>query len=111
MTRREFAAVVATGAAAHSHLRGQEPGSKMGIASTTSMPRGQGGPGGGAIAFLERCHALGAGGIQTGINGDVAQLRARAEQLGMYIEAFLGLPRNGDTAAFERSVVTAKEAG
>jgi sugar phosphate isomerase/epimerase len=29
----------------------------------------------------------------------------------MYIEAFLGLPRNGDVAAFEHSVVAAREAG
>ena len=78
----------------------------MGIASTTSMPRVAG-----ALAFLEKAHELGAGGIQTGINGETRELRTRAEQLGMYTEAFLALPRNGDTAAFERSLTTAKEAG
>jgi sugar phosphate isomerase/epimerase len=100
----------AAGAAA---IRGQPAASSMGIAATTSMPRGtSGGPGGrSALAFLEQCHSLGAAGIQAGINGDIPQLRARAEQLGMYIEAFLGLPRNGDVASFEHSVVAAREAG
>src|ERR1700685_2953470 len=36
--------------------------------------------------FLEHCHSLGAAGIQSAIHGDPIRLRARAEQLGMYIE-------------------------
>src|SRR5437870_2326155 len=107
MTRRVFARTIMI--AAVSAARGQAPASRMGIAATTSMPRTGGAAG--ALAFLEKAHALGAGGIQTGINGDPRELRTRAEQLGMYTEAFLALPRNGDTAAFERSLTTAKEAG
>jgi sugar phosphate isomerase/epimerase len=104
MTRREFAALGIAAA-----LQGQTPASKMGIASTSTMSRGAG-PNSG-LAFLERCHAMGAGGVQTGVGAEPAKLRARAEQLGMYVEAFLSLPRNGDVAAFERGVVAAKEAG
>jgi 3-oxoisoapionate decarboxylase len=105
MTRREFAALGLAAA-----LRGQPPASRMGIASTSTMSRRGAGPNNG-LAFLERCHAIGAGGVQTGVGPEPAKLRARAEQLGMYVEAFLSLPRNGDVAAFERSVVAAKEAG
>ena len=95
--------------------------SKMGIASTSFMGAeiGSGPPQQGAARprardayeFLEKCYALGAGGIQTSLNGDLAKLRARADQLGMYIEGMASIPRNGDTAAFERSLIDAKAAG
>src|SRR5207253_813555 len=39
------------------------------------------------------------------------KLRARSEQLGMWIEGMVSVPRNGDTAAFERSLADAKVAG
>jgi sugar phosphate isomerase/epimerase len=92
---------------------------KMGIASTSF---GLGGPPPGnaagtrpqardAYEFLEKCHALGAAGIQTQINGDPVKLRARAEQLGMWIEGMVSVPRNGDMTAFERSLEDAKAAG
>ncbi|MEO6725488.1 MAG: hypothetical protein ABIP14_09325, partial [Blastocatellia bacterium] len=99
------------------------PQSKMGIASTSFMGAEIGAvpPAQGAAAtrprardayeFLEKCHALGAGGIQTSLNGDLAKLRARADELGMYIEGMASIPRTGDTAAFERSLVDAKAAG
>ncbi len=61
--------------------------------------------------FLEHCNTLGAAGIQAQINGDLPKLRARAEQLGMYLEALIGLPRNGDPAAFENTVKAAKAVG
>src|SRR5262245_23898243 len=72
------------------------PQCKMGIASTSFMGAEIGaGPVAGtqggtpparprardAFEFLEKCHALGAGGIQTQLNGDIAKLRARAEEL------------------------------
>src|SRR6185295_2600107 len=63
------------------------------------------------LEFLEKCNALGAGGIQTQLNGDLAKLRSRAEQLGMWIEGMAPVPRNGDAAAFERSLIEAKAAG
>ena len=50
-----------------------------------------------------RIAAMGAGGVQTNVGAEPARLRARAEQLGMYVEAFLSLPRNGDAASFEKS--------
>ena len=104
--------------------------SKMGIASTSFMgaeigssqfpnapaPAGQGTPAPrfrqrDALEFLEKCHALGAGGVQTGLNGDLDKLRARAEQLGMYLEGMVSIPRNGDMSALEKGLADAKAAG
>ncbi|MEP7342920.1 MAG: TIM barrel protein [Acidobacteriota bacterium] len=99
------------------------PQSKMGIASTSFMGAeiSSGPPQQGAAAarprardayeFLEKCYALGAGGIQTQLNGDLTKLRARADELGMYIEGMASIPRTSDTAAFERSLADAKAAG
>ena len=97
------------------------PATKMGIATTSSgaaaqarvRPASGGVRRGGwdTLEFLEYCHAFGAGGIQAQINGDIPKLRARAEQLGMYIEAMGSLSRGDDTAAFERMLQDAKAAG
>ncbi|MBI1765580.1 MAG: sugar phosphate isomerase/epimerase [Acidobacteria bacterium] len=100
------------------------PLSKMGIASTSfttpptsgnpaqpgtgTVPRPQGRS---AYDFLEKCYALGAGGIQTGLNGDLPKLRARAEELGMYLEGMVSIPRNGDMSALEKGLADAKAAG
>lgn len=58
--------------------------------------------------FLERCHSLGAAGMQAPLNGDLAKLRARAEALGMYIEGWAPMPKCGphgdDTFAFEQAL-------
>jgi sugar phosphate isomerase/epimerase len=82
----------------------------MGIATTSFMtsrrPKD-------ALQFLEYCHSLGAGGIQAGLPADLEsarQLRTRAEELGMYVEAMSGLPRQ-DLRAFERAIAAAREAG
>ena len=64
-----------------------------------------------AFEFLEKCHQLGAAGIQTEINGDPTALNVRAKQLGMWIEGMVSVPRNGDTVAFEQSLLQAKAAG
>jgi sugar phosphate isomerase/epimerase len=64
-----------------------------------------------ALEFLMRCHALGAAGIQAPLHGDLRQLRGRAEQLGMYIEGMVQLPKNGETSAFEKDIQDAKDAG
>jgi 3-oxoisoapionate decarboxylase len=64
-----------------------------------------------ALAFLEKCHALGAGGIQTSLNGDINKLRARAEELGMYLEGMVSIPRNGDMSGLEKQLTDAKTAG
>ena len=81
---------------------------KLGIASTSYMTawRPQD-----TFEFLEHCHALGAAGIQCAIHGDARKLRARAAELGMYVEAMVPLPHGGDTSAFEESLKTAGEAG
>lgn len=64
-----------------------------------------------ALEFLEKCHSLGAGGVQTALNGDLNKLRARAEELGMYIEGMVSIPRNGDMTALEKGLADAKAAG
>jgi len=64
-----------------------------------------------ALEFLMRCHALGAAGVQAPLHGNLGQLRARAEQLGMYIEGMVQLPKNGETSAFEKDIQDAKDAG
>lgn len=54
---------------------------------------------------------MGSAGIQANLSGDLAKLRARAEELGMFVEGMVSLPRNGDVAAFERALIDAKAAG
>jgi sugar phosphate isomerase/epimerase len=63
-----------------------------------------------SLAFLERCHGFGAAGIQTHMNGDLAKLRTRAEQLGMWMEAMFPV-RNQSPEKIERSILDAKAAG
>ncbi len=81
---------------------------QIGIATTSYMiawrPRD-------TYEFLERCHSLGAAGIQAPINGDLGKIRARAEQFGMYVEAMVPLPHDGDTSAFEQSLKDAETVG
>jgi sugar phosphate isomerase/epimerase len=102
LTRRHFLqAAVAAAAFADQETRG------MGIAWTsymTAKPKD-------ALDFLVRCHELGAAGIQAPLRGELRQLRARAEQLGMYVEAMVQLPANGDTSAFGKRIEDAKAAG
>ena len=101
--------------------------SKMGIASTSFMgaeigpggpppPAGQAAPPRrfnqrDAYEYLEKCYALGAGGAQMGLNGDINKLRARAEELGMYLEGMVSIPRNGDLSGLEKQLMDAKAAG
>ena len=134
ITRREFvvqsAAPLAV-AALSPTLLANAPLSKMGIASTSFMGAqiGAAPPASSAtvanaaqgsanrfrqrdaLEFLEKCHQLGAGGVQTALNGDLQKLRARAEELGMYIEGMVSIPRNGDMAPLEKSLADAKAVG
>lgn len=69
-----------------------------------------------AIDLMEHCHKIGAGGIQVIVRNwthDFAsKVRNRRENLGMYIEGSIGLPKTeSDIAAFEKEIVAAKEAG
>jgi len=68
------------------------------------------------INYLEHCHQIGAGGIQTslGIRDDsyIRKLRQTAEKYQMYIEGSASLPRDtSDVERFEQTVLTAKKAG
>lgn len=106
MTRRMFLA----GAAAA--LQAAAPRTTMGIASTCYMtvwkPKD-------AREFLEHAISLGAGGVQMSLNSQdpayLKKLRDRAGEAGLYIEAMGAMPRRGDSAAFERTVAAAKQAG
>lgn len=106
MTRREF--VRAAGAGLAITAQGNATGAGMGIAWTSYMTAAKPKD---AIEFLTRCQDLGAAGIQTPLRGDLRQLRAQAEQFGMYVEGMVQLPANGETSAFEKSIQDAKDAG
>ncbi len=62
------------------------------------------------LQFLEQCHGYGAAGIQAQVNGDPSRLRARAEELGMWIEAMISVG-NGDPQLIEKEILNAKAAG
>jgi len=104
MNRRQFLFAAAAAAPLAAAERTQ-----MGVATTCYLsfrrPRD-------TYEFLEHCHSNGAGGIQASLSSTdpafLKKLRARLEQTGMYIEVMSGLPR-GDAAAFEQTVVAAKE--
>ena len=107
MTRRELligAAAVATPVFA-------VPRTGMGIATTSLMTTRRMHD---TYEFLEYCNSLGAGGIQASLASlDAAylkKLRARAGELGMYIEVMIELPKE-DASGFERAVQAAKDAG
>ncbi|MBV8113829.1 MAG: sugar phosphate isomerase/epimerase, partial [Silvibacterium sp.] len=111
MTRRTFLRTGAAGigtASLINPLIAQPASHKLGIATTSYMgvwrPHD-------TLEFLEHCHSLGAAGIQASINGDIPKVHARAEQLGMYIEAMVPMPKGSDTAAFEQSLKDAQAVG
>ena len=108
MTRRQLL----LGAAAAAMPAFAVPQTGMGIATTSFMtarrPRD-------TYEFLEYCHSLGAGGIQSSLASldpsYLKRLRGRAEQLGMYIEVMAELPKANDSESFEHTVAGAKAAG
>lgn len=107
MTRRNFL-VVAAGSAAAGIAQTR---TRMGIATTSFMtvrrPKD-------TLEFLEYSYSLGAGGIQASLASFdppyIRSLRKRADELGMYIELMIGLPKEGSDL-FERTVAAAKELG
>jgi sugar phosphate isomerase/epimerase len=69
-----------------------------------------------AIDLLEHCAKIGAGGIQVGVKDWTMEfankVRDRREKLGLYLEGSIALPTNSeDVVAFEKEVVSAREAG
>ncbi|MBD2704502.1 sugar phosphate isomerase/epimerase [Spirosoma sp. BT702] len=69
-----------------------------------------------AIALLEHCHQIGAGGLQVVVNGwtsDFAgKVREKREKLGLYLEGSIAVPKTADALPkFEQEVRSAKESG
>jgi 3-oxoisoapionate decarboxylase len=69
-----------------------------------------------ALAMLEECHRLGAGGIQVELVAadavGVDELHRRADHYGMYVEAIIAPPRSEeDLDRFDRDVQLAQAAG
>lgn len=69
-----------------------------------------------ALQLLEHCHQLGGGGIQVGVHEWTTdfskKVRDKREQLGLYLEGSIGLPKNADEVTdFEQEVKNAREAG
>jgi sugar phosphate isomerase/epimerase len=69
-----------------------------------------------AIDLLEHCHEIGAAGIQVIVRdwtSDFAKkVRERRENLGLYIEGSVGVPKSeAEVGKFENDVVKAKESG
>ncbi|HEY7305007.1 MAG TPA: TIM barrel protein [Bryobacteraceae bacterium] len=112
MTRRTFVhgmAAVSAAGATNTFLMGDSlPHYKIGIATTSYMgvwrPKD-------TYEFLERCHSLGAAGIQSAINGDIPKIRSQAERWGMYVEAMVPMPHGNDSTAFEKSLKDAQQVG
>ncbi|HLH02272.1 MAG TPA: TIM barrel protein [Bryobacteraceae bacterium] len=75
--------------------------------SAMSLPPAQGNS---TVDFLERCHKFGAKGVQTQLRGDPHQIRSRAEELGMWVEAMISV-RNSTPESLEAAIRNAKEAG
>ncbi len=63
------------------------------------------------LPFLERANRFGAAGIQAVLREDPLKVRARTEELGMYFEAMVPLPMDGETSEFEQSLRNAQLAG
>jgi 3-oxoisoapionate decarboxylase len=108
MNRRDFLAFSSLTLPLMAARPNQTSNSTLGIATTSYMiawrPKD-------TLEFLEHCHQLGAGGIQSAINGDIPVIRARAEKYGMYVEAMVPMPQGNDTAAFEHALQNAKAVG
>ena len=69
-----------------------------------------------AIALMDHCHQIGAGGIQVMVRNwthDFARkVRDNREKLGLYLEGSIGLPKTeSEISAFESEIIAAKEAG
>ena len=114
MTRRTLISGglgIAVAATLDKKLAAAPPKSAMGIATTSFMTFARYRD---PIPFMDRCHELGAAGVQIQLPADSAalrQIRAHAEQQGMFVEAMAPMPKSNDTSAFEEALKNAKEAG
>lgn len=69
-----------------------------------------------ALSFLEYAHSIGAAGVQVAIKPDeqpaADRIRKRSEELGVYFEGNVVLPKNdSETAAFDAHIQAVKTAG
>ncbi len=69
-----------------------------------------------AIELMDHCHSIGAGGFQVGVQGwekaFARNVRDRREELGLYLEGQIRLPKEReDLSRFEQDISAAKEAG
>ena len=121
-TRREFLAGGAAAASLGGLLAGPAfaqalpPKSPMGIgsASLNGYNAVVGSKNGNSlIAMIDYVRSLGGGGLQATASGDLAAVRKRLEELGMFFEGNARLPAtlSEDTAAFEKSLLDTKAVG
>ncbi len=110
LTRREILTVCAAGIAAPAFAGDERR--RMGVVIHSYGQRRFNNP----LAFLEHCHSVGAGGIQTSLGARdeayAAKLRDAAAAKQMYVEGSVGLPRDeSGVERFAAEVLTAKRAG
>lgn len=103
MTRRQFTVTTALASATVA----APPRSRLGICTTSYMTFRRIRD---THEFLEHCASLGASGIQAPPPKDPAALRRRLDQLGMWYEGMVSLPK-GDGSAFEAQIKACKAAG
>lgn len=119
MNRRDFITTSAVAAAAIPAAAGAAPAKqrRLGASTSTCSIRNRVKRFESSVAELEYYHGLGAIGAQIGVrswaDGGVAkQVRAKAEELEMYLEGQVRLPKDeNDVERFEAHVAAAKEAG
>lgn len=89
------------------------PKSPMGIGSASLGNYGAVVQGNDPIRMIEYVRSLGGGGLQFGPSGDLAGIRRKLEELGMFVEGNARLPATlaEDTSAFEKSLADAKAVG
>ncbi len=85
-------------------------GGSSDVMSLPPVPAGRDATTQDTLQFLERCHNFGASGVQTKITGDPRQLRARADELGMWLEGMISI-RTTTPETLEQEILLAKAAG
>ena len=122
--RRQFLAAAAALPLAHalSNAADEDRRKRLGVvlysyAIRLAADRAAGKPGfTDPLAFVEYCHELGAGGVQTGIGARgkeyLAALRKKLETYGMFLEGSIRLPKDeADCERFTKEVASARDAG
>jgi sugar phosphate isomerase/epimerase len=120
--RRFLAAAAALPFAPDGLSAADEKRNRLGVVQSSyairlSADRAAGKPGfSDPLTFLEHCHELGAGGVQTGIGTHdkayLATLRQKLESYGMYLEGSIRLPKDrADGERFTAEVQSVRAAG